>query len=70
MLLFFMLLKSAILCDLYLLTYIICAIETREFPGRNVVFNKTIAGRRRTLLLKVSNVQMFKLKVSNVHVGF
>ena len=22
-----------------------------EFPGRNVVFNKTIAGRRRTLLL-------------------
>ena len=28
MLLFFMLLKSAILCDLYLLTYIICAIET------------------------------------------
>ena len=28
MLLFFMLLKSAILCYLYLLTYIICAIET------------------------------------------
>ena len=28
MLLFFMLLKSAILCDLYLLTYITCAIET------------------------------------------
>ena len=28
MLLFFMLLKSAILCDLYVLTYIICAIET------------------------------------------
>ena len=28
MLLFFMLLKSAIVCDLYLLTYIICAIET------------------------------------------
>ena len=28
MLLFFMLLKSAILCDLYLITYIICAIET------------------------------------------
>ena len=28
MLLFFMLLKSAILCDLYLLTYIICAIKT------------------------------------------
>ena len=28
MLLFFMLLKSAILCDLYLLPYIICAIET------------------------------------------
>ena len=24
-----------------------------EFPGRNVVFNKTIAGRRRTLLLNV-----------------
>ena len=23
-----------------------------EFPGRNVVFNKTIAGRRRTLLQK------------------
>ena len=28
MLLFFLQLKSAILCDLYLLTYIICAIET------------------------------------------
>ena len=28
MLLFFMLLKRAILCELYLLTYIICAIET------------------------------------------
>ena len=27
-----------------------------EFPGRNVVFNKTIAGRRRTLLLYVSLV--------------
>ena len=25
-----------------------------EFPGRNVVFNKTIAGRRRTLLLETS----------------
>ena len=25
-----------------------------EFPGRNVVFNKTIAGRRRTLLLNLS----------------
>ena len=28
MLLFFMQMKSAILCDLYFLTYIICAIET------------------------------------------
>ena len=27
-LLFFMLLKNALLCNLYLLTYIICAIET------------------------------------------
>ena len=25
-----------------------------EFPGRNVVFNKTIAGRRRTLLLNLT----------------
>ena len=29
-----------------------------EFPGRNVVFNKTIAGRRRTLLLTVKPARM------------
>ena len=29
-----------------------------EFPGRNVVFNKTIAGRRRTLLLNVKPARM------------
>ena len=29
-----------------------------EFPGQNVVFNKTIAGRRRTLLLNVKPARM------------
>ena len=29
-----------------------------EFPGRNVVFNKTIAGRRKTLLLNVKPARM------------
>ena len=29
-----------------------------EFPGRNVMFNKTIAGRRRTLLLNVKPARM------------
>ena len=31
--------------------------EGPEFPGQNVVFNKTIAGRRRTLLLSSTLVQ-------------
>ena len=37
-----------------------------EFPGRNVVFNKTIAGRRRTLLLNenvVGSAMITKLNV-------
>ena len=34
-----------------------------EFPGRNVVFNKTIAGRRRTLLLIVFFLPVFVLKL-------
>ena len=40
-----------------------CFIE-HEFPGRNVVFNKTIAGRRRTLLLKMKSLAspVFNLK--------
>ena len=29
-----------------------------EFPGRNIVFNKTIAGKRRTLLLNVKPARM------------
>ena len=35
-----------------------CTRRRPEFPGRNVVFNKTIAGRRRTLLLNVKPARM------------
>ena len=36
-----------------------------EFPGRNVVFNKAIAGRRRTLLLTVKPARMSVKRVCN-----
>ena len=41
-----------------------------NLPGRNVVFNKTIAGRRRTLLLKIKSpsLRQMKIKVPSLHV--